>query len=105
MCLMASLEPTSYQFHLPFPLQVPSDPQPGQPVSFVGVYDGHGGSATAEWLKNKLFNVVKVRVWCRRIQLRGWGRGGQKGKGVSSATAEWLKNELFNVMKVRVWCR
>ncbi|KAL9243678.1 hypothetical protein vseg_017536 [Gypsophila vaccaria] len=28
----------------------------GQMVAFFGVFDGHGGSRTAEYLKNKLFN-------------------------------------------------
>ncbi len=31
-----------------------------QPDSFAGVYDGHGGSATAQWLQEKLFDVVQV---------------------------------------------
>jgi len=31
----------------------------GQPTVFAGVYDGHGGSATAEWLKDKLHEVVQ----------------------------------------------
>ncbi|GFR49149.1 hypothetical protein Agub_g11167 [Astrephomene gubernaculifera] len=31
----------------------------GEPFAWAGVYDGHGGFAVAEWLKNKLFGVVE----------------------------------------------
>eukprot|EP00775_Hariotina_reticulata_P002050 gene2050-2372_t len=30
----------------------------GDPFAFAGVYDGHGGSAVAEWLSENLSNVV-----------------------------------------------
>jgi protein phosphatase 1K len=31
----------------------------GVPFAWAGVYDGHGGAATAEWLKSKLFSYVQ----------------------------------------------
>jgi protein phosphatase 1L len=31
----------------------------GSPVAFAGVYDGHGGSAAAEWLKDNLYPVIE----------------------------------------------
>lgn len=34
----------------------------GSPDAFAGVYDGHGGSAVSEWLKEKLFDEV-AKSW------------------------------------------
>lgn len=31
----------------------------GDAICFAGVYDGHGGNAVADWLKNKLFNYIQ----------------------------------------------
>lgn len=40
---------------------------PGEIQSFAGVYDGHGGGATADWLKKSFFGYVKVRgMSCER---------------------------------------
>eukprot|EP00882_Tetradesmus_deserticola_P006391 GHRQ01006721.1.p2 GENE.GHRQ01006721.1~~GHRQ01006721.1.p2 ORF type:complete len:173 (+),score=36.85 GHRQ01006721.1:124-642(+) len=36
----------------------PTASDKGDPFAFVGVYDGHGGSAVAEWLSQNLFSVV-----------------------------------------------
>jgi hypothetical protein len=33
----------------------------GEPFAFAGVYDGHGGSAVAEWLTQKLAPIVGER--------------------------------------------
>lgn len=37
----------------------------GQAFAFAGVYDGHGGSAVAEWLTNK-FKAVVEQYWSAR---------------------------------------
>ncbi|KAI8477473.1 MAG: phosphatase 2C-like domain-containing protein [Monoraphidium minutum] len=34
---------------------------PGQPLAFSGVYDGHGGSAVAEWLEANLLSIVTAK--------------------------------------------
>ncbi|WIA23188.1 hypothetical protein OEZ86_010079 [Tetradesmus obliquus] len=36
----------------------PSSSDKGDPFAFAGVYDGHGGSAVADWLSQNLFAVV-----------------------------------------------
>lgn len=45
-----------------FDIQLCPGAEAGQPEMFVGVYDGHGGSATAEWLKTQLFGIVQ-KYW------------------------------------------
>ncbi|KAF6257407.1 phosphatase 2C-like domain-containing protein [Scenedesmus sp. NREL 46B-D3] len=39
----------------------PTASDKGDPFAFAGVYDGHGGSAVAEWLSQNLFSVVGER--------------------------------------------
>lgn len=46
---------------------------PGEIQSFAGVYDGHGGSATADWLKQKFFGIVQVRCMGKsRVTVLYW---------------------------------
>eukprot|EP00854_Cymbomonas_tetramitiformis_P009610 gene9610-11384_t len=40
----------------------PSGEKTGKPYAYIGVYDGHGGFATADWCKEKLFDYV-VENW------------------------------------------
>ena len=58
---------------LPFP---PPLRRPAQ--VYAAVFDGHGGSATAEWLQDNLLKYVeKVGGCCKK----GWGGGGGGGGG------------------------
>ena len=43
----------------------------GDPFAFAGVYDGHGGSAVAEWLSENLFNLVD-QYWKVRAAAAGF---------------------------------
>lgn len=40
----------------------PSGEKTGKPYAYIGVYDGHGGFATADWCKERLFDYV-VENW------------------------------------------
>lgn len=62
----------------------------GQPVAYAGVYDGHGGSATAEWLQERLFNVIRSK-WSP-----GGARGGDYTALVNDAFLEADKQLLSN---------
>ncbi|GAX74134.1 hypothetical protein CEUSTIGMA_g1583.t1 [Chlamydomonas eustigma] len=44
-----------------FDVQTVSEAKVGELGSFAGVYDGHGGSATADWLREKLFPIIQAR--------------------------------------------
>jgi hypothetical protein len=41
-----------------FDAKLLGEPRAGQPLAFAGVYDGHGGAAVAEWLKERLYSIV-----------------------------------------------
>ena len=51
----------------------------GEPFAWAGVYDGHGGFATADWLQKRLFGVVE-KEWAAGFKVcawRGWSVGAE----------------------------
>lgn len=79
----------------------------GQMVAFFGVYDGHGGSRTAEYLKNNLFNNLSshpdfikdtksaiVQVFRKTDSDYIDQEGGQKDAGSTASTAVMVGDRL-----------
>jgi len=57
----ATTSPHHRHTHTPPQPQLVNGSAPGAPVAFAGVYDGHGGSAVADWLKAGLFPIVEKK--------------------------------------------
>ncbi|KAK6939965.1 PPM-type phosphatase-like domain [Dillenia turbinata] len=66
----------------------------GQMVAFFGVFDGHGGSTTAEYVKNNLFKNLSSHPLTDADYLAE-DKGQQKDAGSTASTALLVENRLI----------